>query len=397
MLLHLFENTRRKFKNTKFSAKEINSLADLAENSHIFKFKGAGDYFTLITSSYCGRVQISKNLEVAVIPKIYSRKPEPLAEFVSLLKFINFLPKIENGGFETGETTRLFEQFATLFLEALSKIEMHNYPKIYCPKFEIGLNASGKLQVSQFVKTGYPQIRKMTKKREELQIDPISIASIKWVLMKLSHKISDPRLKMSLTRSNSKLPLSIKPKFSKNIVIYVKDRRLNHYVRKVLKLALSFWSGDIGISSQRGSEVVAFGYVFDMKSVFQKLVARFLSLSAGSGVELCSETKPLFTLFGGVSRRQMPDHILRNGTEVCIFDSKWKDLSDANKADLNDLRQIFTYGHLWRANMIGLIYPTLEDRHRVEKGTFHNAYGDIIGYLIWIPIDFKNGRKRGFL
>ena len=82
MKIQLFENSKQVYKRSNFTEKSLRSLEYLSKRSKVLHFENLGDLFSLSTTSYCGLLQVTEELEVSIIPKIYSPENDPCLNLV---------------------------------------------------------------------------------------------------------------------------------------------------------------------------------------------------------------------------------------------------------------------------------------------------------------------------
>ena len=112
--------------------------------------------------------------------------------------------------------------------------------------------------------------------------------------------------------------------------------------------------------------------MFDMNVLWEKFVFRSLR-KAHPMVKVESQvSKHFWRPTDGYRVSIRPDMVLKYKDSVMVLDTKWKNL-DKYKPSVEDLRQMFTYGHYFEARDTALIYPGISDQY---QGLYYYPNGE---------------------
>jgi len=134
--------------------------------------------------------------------------------------------------------------------------------------------------------------------------------------------------------------------------------------------------------------------LFNMNHLWEEYIFQTLKKKLGQQYLVHQPTKPLFTTKG---YRLEPDIVMteRESGEHIVIDTKWKKPRNG-KANIHDLRQIYTYNRFWNAEHGFLVYPGHETKVELL------AYAEGGGYKCGLVyLDLIENRKKdldlGFL
>ena len=130
--------------------------------------------------------------------------------------------------------------------------------------------------------------------------------------------------------------------------------------------------------------------MFDMNVLWEKFVFRSLR-KAHPMVKVESQvSKHFWRPTDGYRVSIRPDMVLKYKDSVMVLDTKWKNL-DKYKPSVEDLRQMFTYGHYFEARDTALIYPGLT---RQYQGLYYHPNGGVSDQVCHIlPVNVENNVK----
>ncbi len=92
--------------------------------------------------------------------------------------------------------------------------------------------------------------------------------------------------------------------------------------------------------------------LFDMNALWEEYIYRVLQKHKPEGMEVSFQNSRKFW----ENKRIKPDIVLKKNDEVFIIDTKWK-ITENNKPDDDDLKQMFIYNLHWEAEKAILLYP----------------------------------------
>lgn len=194
------------------------------------------------------------------------------------------------------------------------------------------------------------------------------------ILLETLHCIQSLNVSMSMCRYCDKLlldfpecsPLTVSPKLFQNLCFDRKTQRYQQAIELARIILLNFHP-DI----QGGSNNII-AIMFDMNRLWESYIYAMLYAASKDG---CSVTRQNTTEFWQSakqgSRYLKPDLLLtlQNGAKV-VIDTKWKYQKEAS---IEDIRQMYAYGHYFGATRRYLLYPDHipdDSKTNIIEGTF---------------------------
>lgn len=168
------------------------------------------------------------------------------------------------------------------------------------------------------------------------------------------------------------------------------DRKSQRYqtALEIARLILLNYSPDI-----RGGNNDVLAMLFDMNVLFEEFIFRQLKqLEKTENIEVIGQPNQKFWTNPKSYRNLRPDILIQKEGENIIIDTKWKVLKRPSPSD-NDLRQMFAYANIFKANKTVLIYPKVFDFQSFVKGIFNNS-NDLECDLFFVNIAMENGLNR---
>lgn len=112
--------------------------------------------------------------------------------------------------------------------------------------------------------------------------------------------------------------------------------------------------------------------LFDMNALFEAYIDA--QLRCIPGVRVKSQAQKVFWSAPGGGRVARPDILVwtPGAEQPVVLDTKWKVLRDGRPSD-DDLRQLFAYLHLWKAQRGILVYPRAASEHLAVDGAFQDS------------------------
>lgn len=109
--------------------------------------------------------------------------------------------------------------------------------------------------------------------------------------------------------------------------------------------------------------------LFDMNELWEEYIYRILQQNKPLGFKVIFQDRNLFW----ESKSIVPDIVIEdNKGKISIVDTKWKVVENNEPSD-EDLRQIFAYNMIWKAEKSLLLYPLLEQKEK-GFGKYHSEY-----------------------
>ena len=126
------------------------------------------------------------------------------------------------------------------------------------------------------------------------------------------------------------------------------DRKTSPYLRAIelARLIILRYSPNITSGSENMISIL-----FDMNKLWEEYILKVLKDSSPAGVEVLGKKTKLFWK----TNKLEPDIVLKKGEETYIIDTKWKKPEKA--VEIQDLRQVYTYGKFWNSKKVMLLYP----------------------------------------
>ncbi|MBK8700274.1 MAG: hypothetical protein IPN29_12385 [Saprospiraceae bacterium] len=127
--------------------------------------------------------------------------------------------------------------------------------------------------------------------------------------------------------------------------------------------------------------------MFDMNVLWEKFVLHSLRKAHGLVKVQPQVSKNFWKPINGNKVSIRPDMVLRYKDTVMVLDTKWKNLANY-KPSVEDLRQMFTYGHYFEARDTALIYPGLTGQY---QGLYYHPNGEVSDQVCHIlPVKVEN-------
>lgn len=169
------------------------------------------------------------------------------------------------------------------------------------------------------------------------------------------------------------------------------DRKSQRYqtALDISRLILMNYSPDI-----RGGQNDVLAMLFDMNVLFEAFIFRQLKqLEYTKNIQVIGQPNRKFWTHNQKSRNLRPDILIQKEGENIILDTKWKVLKRPSPSD-EDLRQMFAYANIFKANKTLLIYPKVFDFPPFTKGIF-NQDKDLSCDLFFANVVSEKGLNRG--
>lgn len=178
-----------------------------------------------------------------------------------------------------------------------------------------------------------------------------------------------------------------------NKIVYNRKTESYQEVMKIVRLLLLNYHPDL---SRGKNDVLAL--MFDMNALWERFVFVSLRKHLDKPIKVKAQnTEHFWRPTGGRSRKVRPDILLTQGETNIVLDTKWKNIGKG-RPSIEDLRQMYVYAKLFKAEKVGLIYP---GEGKLITGNYFDAMvGDFDGECALLAVrqplqaDEKNGVKR---
>ena len=150
------------------------------------------------------------------------------------------------------------------------------------------------------------------------------------------------------------------------------DRKSQRYqtALEISRLILMNYSPDI-----RGGQNDVLAMLFDMNVLFEAFIFRQLKkLERQENIQVIGQPNRKFWTHNQSSRNLRPDILIQKDGKNIILDTKWKILKRPSPSD-EDLRQMYAYANIFKAEKTILIYPTVFDYQLFIQGIFNKSNG----------------------
>lgn len=327
------------------------------ENTPFFELIDRGVRFT----SYVGAIRIGKTT-IEVLPKAdKTNQKESDKEkgnwhnvLIDMLKTCHLLTAKQSGEANLKlKSNSIFELYFELFVNEVEQLMRQGLIKKYRKKEGNRTALKGALQFSKHISQNlihkerfYVRYTDYNKNHQLHQI--LNEALLVIQQLNTSSLLSDRigRLLLDFPEVN-RLKVSAKT-FEK--ITYNRKNTPYKLALQIAELILLNFRPDIRSGSR---DLIAI--MFDMNMLWEEYVYRILKRYSnynGHNLKVYGQRKKEFW-----NRMNLkPDVVIENGNESYILDTKWK-LVRNNRPDDGDLKQMFSYNHLWKAKRSILLYP----------------------------------------
>lgn len=385
-VLTIFEHDTKSIKSGDFqlTEKEIVAIRDLNASlrkkrkvkSDVlgFEYGVRGEVISIKSYGYVGVIQVDKKC-IQIVPKLANdeEKERAIKNLVFLLGYTQKLKAKETGLASLAiNKENIFEILIYLFVSQLLAIIRRNIYRQYVLREENFPYIKGKLNFSNHIKENLTSRHKFCVQFDDFCEDNLINQILRYTviqLMRVSNNTDNQKALKELDFVFSDISYRvIRENDFRNIIL----SRLNDEYEPVLNLCRIFLAnGSVEISSGKYS---IFSFVFDMSSLFEEFVGRFIKSNFNNSDFDISLQGPFRyfvkdTLIDGRSRgklfRLIPDiQLIKKGESnpYLIIDTKYKilDGTDGQKKEgvsQSDLYQVYVYSKEFQCREIVLLYP----------------------------------------
>lgn len=276
-----------------------------------------------------------------------------------------------------------------MFVQNLEKAFLLGLPKSYKSVSHHEMKLKGRIDINRFIKHDIPfqgKISSVSREQKEIQeILDVLYKAVK-IIDNESKKYSTQNNKVSFTKNISHIKAHLKQHKSNQ---YVSNQTINEAFackalqnsifspyKKVLEYARYIINGNT-IEEKNGGKQETYGFIINVAELFEIYVTKLLQKEF-SGWHIDS---PKIRIYEAMfySRKIIPDIVMTRGSDVMVFDTKYKRMMMRGTkdgvwdVDRNDFFQINTYMSYYHNQDLhvkfgGLLYPM----ESFEKSQCHN-------------------------
>lgn len=318
-------------------------------------------YFSLINqgvqfNSYVGAIRMGKTT-VEVLPKA-DRNPQKndqilwQAVLLDMLKSCHLLTAKQSSEANLKlKSNSILEMYFELFINELEQLLRRGLIKKYRKKVGNRNALKGALQFSDHIQKNLVHKEKFYVRYTDYDQNHFLHQILHEAIIIIQQFNTSPLLLDRIGRILLDFPEVKRMKVRKDNFKRIRPNRKNDPYQLALQIAeliLLNYRPDIQ-SGQRN----LIALMFDMNVLWEEYIFRLLRRYCPEGFEVSGQSSKKF--WSGI--RVRPDVVIKNNEgETFVIDTKWK-IVESNKPSVQDLRQMYTYNHLWGAKKSILLYP----------------------------------------
>ena len=387
-LIQVFEYEKLKLNNSLLNKKQFDALA-------LFNEKNENKYFQIVHNgvkftNYVGVIQVG-TITIEILPKIDRHQTSDKKTWHNvLLDMLAFCKKINVDNISESHLSKrynsILEIYYDIFLSEIEKLIRKGLLKKYRRIQGNQIALKGKVLFSK-------NLQKNLVHKENFYCE--------YQTYDKNHLIHQILFKALYILENLLPPILIEKYNSvKNYFIDIKKINVNrthfkkitfnrkdiHYKKAtdiakmiILNFSPSITSGNTNMLT----------LLFDMNMLWEEYIYRVLNKHQKENNLIVSFQKSRKFWESKIIK---PDIILKKNNKLFIIDTKWK-ISHRKKPDDSDLKQMFSYNLLWKAEKSLLLYPYV-DQNDSEFGNYSYLPNHIIDNEV---VSFSNQCKLGYI
>ncbi len=333
-------------------------------------------YFTVIHKGvrfghYVGVIQIGR-LTIEVLPKADAAASGDKNHWQSVL--IAMLKSCRLLKIETLSNARLrlqqhfiLDLYFELFIEAVEKLIHEGLIKKYKNSVDNQNFMRGKLNFQKQIQHNLIHKNRFFTEHTTYDFDHLLNQILSATISVLVRTVTNSFLLDKLLRLQLHFPkVKVKIVTATDFDRLTFDRKSQRYqtALEIARLILLNYSPDI-----RGGQHHVLAILFDMNVLFETFIFKQLKqLEMRENIHVIGQPSRKFWN----NRHLRPDILIQKETKKIIIDTKWKILQRLSPTD-EDLRQMYAYAHIFKAQKTLLIYPKVFDFQLYTKGTFNQS------------------------
>lgn len=278
-----------------------------------------------------------------------------------------------------------------MFVQNLEKAFLLGLPKAYRSINHHEMKLKGKIDINKFIKYDIPfqgKVSSVSREQKEIQ----EIIDTLYKAVKIIEKNKFNTKNISHIKTHLKQHRSNKFVSNETINKALKSKALQNPIfapyKKVLEYARFIINGN-NIEEKSDGKNETYGFIINVAELFEIYITKLLQKEF-SAWSVESPHLRLDEKFGKTylySRKIIPDIVMTNGSDVMVFDTKYKRMyfnyikGNGADVDRNDFFQINTYMNFYnnqeQYNLIagGLLYPIEENKEKSTNGHSQNWFG----------------------
>ena len=391
--------------NTFFSFfKDEEKKAIKNEDDLIISIKKDGENYLAQTGNYVGKF-VWQGLEIDIKSRFSNTFLERMLNFANDI----FLDDVSITGNQVKEDFDISKYIIYyMFVQNLEKAFLLGLPKAYKSIEHHEMKLKGKIDINKFIKYDIPfqgKISSVSREQKEIQ----EIIDVLYKAVKIIDKNNKAFLKnIAHIKTHLKQYKSNNYVSNETINKALKSKALQNPIfapyKKVLEYARFIINGN-NIEEKNDGKQETFGFIINVAELFEIYITKLLQKEFSDWyvespkIELYSTPQMFY------QRKIIPDIVMKKGSDVLVFDTKYKKMTmqgknknGAGDVDRNDFFQINTYMSYYQnhpdkynVKIGGLLYP-IEKSFKENKDICHSQtwFGNLNSKFIVDGIDLSD-------
>lgn len=369
--------------------------ADALDFMRIGYRRNVGEVISI--KNYVGLIQMENGFQIQILPKISFGDGEDAGNtrtkkvFLRMLRGMKDFPsKVFHDASLKVERMNLYELFINMYLQEVRQLVKRGIRSDYVEQEDNLRYYKGKLLVNRHIRANwihrerfYAAYEEFHPNRPENRLVKATLAK----LQKLTHSTENSKEIRQLLTAFELVGASTN--YEKDFSKVVINRNTKDY--EMLMQWSKVFLMNQGFTTFSGS-TASRALLFPMETVYESYVAQQMKkVMIPDGWEVSSQDKGhyLFT----EPRRQFalrPDIVMKKGKRTVILDTKWKSLTDNERANYgisqSDMYQMYAYSKKYNTPEIWLLYPVNDAMRGHEPIQFESGDGTTVN-LHFVDID----------
>lgn len=355
--IQVYEHDTLKIEDSGFEQDHWKSLIRLNElhNNNYFTIVHNGVKF----SQFVGVVQV-KGLTIEILPKVDRADSDTNWRKV-LIGMLKACKKISADSYGDAMVRRqnlnLLELYFDLFLSEINHLIQLGLVKKYRKETKNVTALKGKIEFTKHLKLNSIHKERFYTTHQVYDLNHLLHNILNEALGVVEIGTRGTYLFDKCKRTQLRFPELPKTRITKQHIEKIKlDRKTAPYKRafELARFILLNYSPDIA-----GGKENMISLLFDMNELWEEYILRSLKKAvAGSEIKVSGQESRNFwnAQEPKISKYVIPDIVIEKGEKKYIIDTKWKIPRNRRPGD-EDLRQIYVYNLLWKAEKSILLYP----------------------------------------
>lgn len=364
-----------------------------------------GEGATIVFKNYVGLIQISKNFQIEILPKIdfVSSEKDTKEIFLKMLRSLkNFMGKVFTTANLNLDRMSLYEIFINMYVQEVRYLVKKGIKSAYT-KTESNLNFyKGRLIVNEHIKYNIAHKERFYIAYDEYSVNRAENRLNKSTLFELQKLTGDAKNAKEIRQLLTAFELvDLSQNYEKDFSSIVIDRSTKEY-ENLMRWSEIFLKNK-SFTTFYGKEM-ANSMLFPMEKLFEAYVAKNLKNFFEKDnwhVSIQHREYYLFDKLNGEDYKKfalIPDIVAKKNERVIIFDTKWKRLIDDKNKNYGisptDMYQMYAYSKKYKTSEIWLLYPMNEDMKAYKNNGIVFESDDNTRVSIFF-VDIGNGNIEG--